>query len=139
MLDKAIAIAVAAHAGQKDRYGSPYILHPMRLMMKGVSEEEMIIAVLHDVVEDTDWTFEGLKAEGFSQNIIEALDCLTRRDDETYDAYIERSAANKLARNIKLADLEDNMDIKRMITFDMDSFERLTKYHRAWIRLSEKE
>jgi (p)ppGpp synthase/HD superfamily hydrolase len=138
MLDKAIAISVAAHSGQKDRYGSPYILHPIRLMMKTCSEEEMTIAVLHDVVEDTDWTFEALEAEGFSHNIIAALDCLTRRNDETYEAYIERTAVNPLALKIKLADLEDNMDMKRIKTVDNDAVERLAKYHRAWIRLSDK-
>jgi (p)ppGpp synthase/HD superfamily hydrolase len=138
MLDKAIALAVAAHSGQKDKYGSSYILHPIRLMMKTCSEEEMITAILHDVVEDTDWTFETLEAEGFSHNIIGALDCLTRRNDETYEAYIERSAINPLARKIKIADLEDNMDMKRLKTVDNDAVERLAKYHRAWIRLSGK-
>jgi (p)ppGpp synthase/HD superfamily hydrolase len=138
MLDKAISLAVAAHSGQKDKYGSPYILHPIRLMVKTCSEEEMITAILHDVVEDTDWTLEGLEAEGFSHNIIEALDCLTRRDDETYEAYIERSALNPLARKIKLADLEDNMDMKRMKTIDSESVGRLARYHNAWIRLTRK-
>jgi len=138
MLDKAIALAVAAHSGQKDKYGSPYILHPIRLTIKMRSEEEMITAILHDVVEDTDWTLEGLEAEGFYHNIIEALDCLTRRDDETYEAYIERAALNPLARNIKLADLEDNMDIKRMKTIDSNAVERLARYHKAWIRLTQK-
>jgi len=65
MLDKAITLAVAAHSGQKDKYGSPYILHPIRLMIKTCSEEEMITAILHDVVEDTYWTSERLEAEGF--------------------------------------------------------------------------
>jgi (p)ppGpp synthase/HD superfamily hydrolase len=137
MLDKAISIAAAAHSGQKDKYGSPYILHPIRLMAKVYSEEEMIIAILHDVVEDTDWTLEGLEAEGFSHNIIEALDCLTRRNDETYGAHIERAASNPLARKIKLADLEDNMDMKRMKIIDSNAVERLARYHNAWIRLKQ--
>jgi (p)ppGpp synthase/HD superfamily hydrolase len=138
MLDKAIAVAAAAHSGQKDKYGSPYILHPIRLMIKTCSEEEMITAILHDVVEDTGWTFETLEAEGFSHNIIKALDCLTRRDDETYEAYIERADLNPLARKIKLIDLEDNMDMKRMKTIDNAAVERLVRYHKAWIRLTQK-
>lgn len=137
MLDKAISIAAAAHSGQKDKYGSPYILHPVRLMVRVHSEEEMITAILHDVVEDTDWTLEGLEKEGFSHNITEALDCLTRREEETYDSYIERAASNPLARKIKLADLEDNMDMKRMKIIDSNSVERLVRYHKAWIRLTQ--
>jgi len=137
MLDKAISIAAAAHSGQKDKYGSPYILHPIRLMLKVHSEEEMITAILHDVVEDTNWTLEGLEKEGFPHDIIEALDCLTRRDDETYDAYIERTASRPLARKIKLADLEDNMDLKRMKIIDSNAIERLARYHKAWIRLKQ--
>lgn len=77
-LERAIAIAVQAHQGQRDKAGAPYILHPLRLMMRMQTEAEMIAAVLHDVIEDTEWTPDGLRAEGFSAGIIEAIECLTR-------------------------------------------------------------
>ena len=79
MLGKAIGIAAQAHAGQKDKFGGSYILHPLRLMMQMNSEEEMITAVLHDVVEDSDWTIDALRSEGFTENILDGLECLTKR------------------------------------------------------------
>ncbi len=85
MLEKAIRIAAKAHEGQVDKGGKPYILHPLRLMLSRTSQEEMICAVLHDVIEDTDITIDYLKNEGFSEEILSALDALTRRHNETYD------------------------------------------------------
>ena len=138
MLDKAIAIAAQAHLGQKDRMGAPYILHSLRMMLRLETQKEMIVAVLHDVVEDCpDWDFERLRQEGFSEEIIEAIDHVTRREGETYEAFVERSARNKLARPVKLADLEDNMDIKRLNLLTEEDQARLATYHRAWRRLSE--
>jgi (p)ppGpp synthase/HD superfamily hydrolase len=84
LLEKAIRIAVEAHAGQKDKSGQPYILHPLRLMVHGQTVEERITGVLHDVVEDTPWTLAALKAQGFSKAVLYALDCLTRREKEGY-------------------------------------------------------
>src|SRR6476659_4093596 len=108
LLEKAISIAVEAHRGQKDKNGKPYILHPISVMGKVDTETEKIVAVLHDVVEDTDWTFDQLKKEGFPQEIIEALDGVTKREGESYEDFVNRSARNPSSRRIKLADIEDN-------------------------------
>ena len=95
MLEKAILIAVNAHLGQRDKAQSPYILHPLRLMFKVSSDVERIAAVLHDIVEDTDWTLEKLAIEGISEEVLEAVDCLTHRDGEPYDDYLLRVQTNK--------------------------------------------
>lgn len=140
MLDKAITIAAQAHLGQTDRQGAPYVLHPLRMMFRLQSEAEKIVAVLHDVVEDSpDWDFDRLRREGFSEEIIEAVDHVTRRDEETYEAFVERTAQNALARRVKLADLEDNMDMKRLNALSNKDQERLARYHKAWLRLSGME
>ena len=132
LLQKAIEIAVQAHRGQKDRYGAPYILHPMRVMQRLDTVEERIGGILHDVVEDTDWTFEKLAKEGFSEGIIKALEAVTKKEGEGYDAFVKRSAANPLAKRIKLADLEDNMDVRRMPEMREKDLPRLQKYVKAW-------
>ena len=140
MLDKAITIAAQAHLGQKDRTGAPYILHPLKMMFRLESEVEMIVAVLHDVVEDNpDWDFDRLRQEGFSEEIIEALDHVTRREGESYESFVERSAQNALARRVKVADLEDNMDIKRLKALSDRDQARLARYHKAWLKLSRLE
>jgi (p)ppGpp synthase/HD superfamily hydrolase len=132
LLEKAIGIAVEAHRGQRDRTGAPYILHPLRVMAGVDTDVEKIVAILHDVVEDTDWTFEKLAQEGFSQEIIEALECVTRRDGEDYEDFVKRSASNEIARRVKLADLEHNMDARRLSNVTEKDVERLKKYVRAW-------
>src|ERR1700694_1677366 len=114
LLEKAIAIAVAAHRAQKDRYGAPYILHPLRVMNRLVTPSEKIAGVLHDVVEDTKWTFADLTREGFAETIVGALEAVTKREGEDYDAFVKRSANHPLGKRVKLADLEDNMDLRRM-------------------------
>ena len=80
LLEKAIAIAVEAHRGARDKYGAPYILHPLRVMHRVQTEPEKIVAILHDVIEDTPWTFNRLRAEGFPDEILAALDCVTKRE-----------------------------------------------------------
>jgi (p)ppGpp synthase/HD superfamily hydrolase len=137
LLEKAISIAVEAHRGQRDRYGAPYILHPLRVMARVETNTQKIVAILHDVVEDTDWTFDALRAEGFSEEILNALNGLTKREGEPYEDLVSRSAANTLARRVKLADLEDNMDVRRLNAVTPDDTERLAKYLRAWKRLTE--
>ena len=132
LLEKAIKIAVEAHRGQKDRYGAPYILHATRVMQRLVSSEEKIAGILHDVVEDTGWTFEQLAKEGFPEQILKALDAVTKREGEEYEAFVKRSAANPLAKRVKLADLEDNMDLRRMPGVDERDLPRLQKYVKAW-------
>ena len=137
-LEKAILIATQAHRYQQDKSGRPYILHPLRVMMKMETEQEMTAAVLHDVVEDNKhWSFERLDREGFSADIIEIIDHLTRRDDESYEEYVARAGNHPVARKIKLADLRDNMDMTRLATFDDAASERLRRYHRAWHTLND--
>jgi (p)ppGpp synthase/HD superfamily hydrolase len=131
-LEKAIELALKAHNGQKDRYGKSYILHSLRVMMKMENENEMIAAVLHDVVEDSDLTLTDLKKEGFSNEIIDAIDCLTKREGEDYFNYINRAISTPLSKKVKLADLEDNMDIRRVDVLTEKDMERLIRYLKAW-------
>ena len=135
-LERAIRLAVEAHQGQKDKAGVPYILHPLRVMFGMRAETEMMTAVLHDVIEDTEWTLDTLREEGFPEQVLEALDRLTRRDEESYEAFIDRVKDNPIARSVKLADLEDNMDIKRISNLTEKDSDRLAKYHRAWLTLT---
>lgn len=136
LLEKAIAIAVDAHRGQKNRYGSPYILHPLRVMARVASPAEKIVAVLHDVLEDSDYTLHDLKADGFGPDILEALQSVTKREGEEYEAFVQRSGANPLGRRVKLTDLEDNMDIRRAPEVTDEVRHRLEKYLKAWKWLS---
>jgi (p)ppGpp synthase/HD superfamily hydrolase len=136
-LDKAILIATQAHQGQKDRYGANYILHPLRVMFKVYSEEEKIVAILHDVIEKTDWTLEELREQGFSEGVVEAVNLLTRRDDQDYMNYIEKLKGNYIARKVKLADIEDNMNPQRMDQLSDKNFEKLARLHKAWIILKQ--
>ena len=136
LLEKAIALAVDAHRGQRDRYGAPYILHPLRVMSRVTSIQEKTVAILHDVVEDTNWTFEDLKREGVPDLLLAALDCLTKREGEEYEDSVKRSEANLMARQVKLADLEDNMDLRRMPEVTAKDTARLAKYVKAWKRLA---
>ncbi len=136
-LEDAIMLATRAHAGQTDRYGVPYILHPLRLMLRCSEETARIVAILHDVLEDTPLTLENLRAQGYPDSVLDALDRLTRRDGEAYDDYIERLAPHPLARQVKLLDLEDNMDLRRIAVWEAGTAARLERYHRAWRRLQE--
>jgi len=138
-LEDAIIIAAEAHKGQRDKYGAPYILHPLRVMARVKTEDEMTAAILHDTVEDTEWTFDALRDAGFSEQIVEAVDCLTKRDSEYYDSLIERARRNPLARRVKIADLEDNMDVRRIAEVTAKDTERLAKYRRAWETLTEEK
>lgn len=135
-LQRALEIAISAHKGQAQRNGLPYVLHPLTLMLRQTSGEAQIVAVLHDVVEDSDWTLEQLAAEGFSPPILRALDCLTHRPGESYEAYIDRIQPNPLARQVKLTDLEDNMDCRRLPHLKTSDLPRLERYHRAWTTLN---
>jgi (p)ppGpp synthase/HD superfamily hydrolase len=137
-LEKAILIAAQAHEGQKDKSGAPYILHPLRMMMRMESEAAMIAAVLHDVVEDSDRTLEQLRGEGFSEEVLEAVECLTHRDGESYDEFIARARTNAIARRVKIADLEDNLNVKRIGEMTPKDLARIEKYHRAWRALTQE-
>ena len=138
-LEMAIRIAVEAHAGQVDRAGAAYVLHPLRLMLRMDTEEEMMAAVLHDVVEDgPGWTLARLAEAGMPATVVEAVEHLTRRPAEAsdYEGFIRRAAAHPIARRVKLADLEDNMDLRRIATPTTRDFERFAKYKRAHALLS---
>lgn len=140
LLAKAIEIATEAHNGQTDKMGMPYIGHVMRVMQAGRTVEEKIVGVLHDLVEDTSWTFEQLAAEGFSEQVIEALRCVTKiSDDEPYDSFIERVKANPLAVAVKINDLTDNMDIRRLNELSDWDIKRLRKYLNAYKSLTDNE
>lgn len=138
ILDRAKAIATSAHEGQVDKAGKPYIEHPMRVMNMGKTVEEKIAGVLHDVVEDSDWTFEMLEKEGIPKDVMDALRCVTKlSEDEDYDHFIERVKTNPLAVKVKLNDLKDNMDITRLGEVTEKDLGRLNKYIRAYRQLTE--
>jgi len=130
-IDKAIKIALEAHFGQVDKGGKPYILHPLRLMMKFQNETEMIVAVLHDVIEDSDYSIDDLKKTGFPNEVTDALECLTKKNQEKYDDFILRIISNSLAKKIKIEDIKDNLDFTRLTTIGEKDLVRITKYHRA--------
>ena len=135
-LERAIEIATEAHKGQYDKAGNDYIGHPLRVMDMGRTEEEKIVGVLHDVVEDTEWTFAQMAAEGFSQEVIDALQCVTKlSENENYDDFIERVKNNPLATAVKINDLSDNMDIRRLPYLSDKDVKRLKKYLKAYKKL----
>lgn len=137
-LAKAVAIAARAHLHQTDKGGGAYILHPLRLMFSLDEEHARTAAVLHDVVEDGEgWTLERLGREGFAPEVVEAVRHLTKVPGEDYDAFVARAAANPIARAVKRADLEDNMDVRRIGTLSPKDLDRLAKYHRNWSRLAK--
>lgn len=131
-LEDAIALAALAHKGQRDKAGAPYILHPLRMMLRLTTEEERIVAALHDVVEDTGWTLDDLRASGFAESIIEAVDGMTHRDGESYEDFVARAARHPVSRAVKLADLDDNSDASRLPSpLTPKDRARLEKYARA--------
>ena len=130
-LERAIEIAAQAHAGMKDKQGESYILHPIRVMLGVDAGDAQIVAVLHDVIEDTDVTLEDIRAEGFSEAVLEALDLVTHRKDRPYSEYVIGCKRNVLARQVKLSDLRENASLGRILLrqerFDTDS-SRLHRY-----------
>ena len=136
-LERAIEIATEAHKGQYDKSGKDYIGHPLRVMDMGKTDDEKIVGVLHDVIEDTDWTFEKLAEEGFSDEVISALRCVTKiSENENYDHFIDRVKKNPLAVAVKINDLTDNMDIRRLPYLSDKDVKRLKKYLKAYKRLT---
>jgi (p)ppGpp synthase/HD superfamily hydrolase len=153
-LERAITIAAEAHAGQLDKAGASYILHPLRVMLSLETENERIVGVLHDVVEDCcDWTFERLIVEGFSSEIIEALKSVTKNHskknpivfsadailaDESYHDFVIRACRNPIGRRVKLADLTDNCDLSRISHPSSKDYERVQKYRDAIAYIQSK-
>ncbi|AVX89824.1 HD domain-containing protein [Pseudomonas sp. VE 196-7] len=134
-LERAIAIAATAHAGQVDKGGAPYILHPLKVMLRMDSLEERIVAVLHDVVEDCDISLDDLRKEGFSEAVLSAIESVTKVPGESYEDFVERAAQNPIGRVVKLADLEENSDLSRIASPSWEDLERVEKYRRAIGRL----
>ena len=137
-LEDAIALAMKAHLGQKDRVGEPYILHPLRVMFRlgwDAPEAARIAAVLHDVVEDTAIQLRDLRRLGYSEEVLAAVELLSRRPEDSYEQFIERVLPNSIARKVKRADLEDNMELRRLPTVTAKDLERLARYRSAWARM----
>lgn len=135
LLEKAIQIAVTEHAGQVDKGGHPYILHPLSVMSKVKTIDEKIVAVLHDVIEDTNMTIEALHLSGFGEHILEALVALTKIDGEAYNDFIKRLYSNKLALAVKIADIKENMDLTRIEHPTEEDFKRFLKYKKIIYRI----
>ena len=127
-LERAIELAAVAHAGQIDKGGEPYILHPLRVMLRMSSANERIVAVLHDVVEDTSITLEQLSAEGFPLSVVAAVEALTKKAGETRMDAARRAACDDLARAVKLADNAENMDLSRIANPSEKDYSRLEEY-----------
>ena len=149
-LQRAIEIAVEAHKGQVDKAGNLYVLHPLRVMMSLDTEDEKIVGVLHDVVEDCEgWTWDRLRSEGFCEEVIDALRSVSKAPEEEaefkrlkgtdtedavrshYFAFIMRAAANEIGRKVKIADIEDNLDVSRIADPTADDKLRIDRYRTA--------
>lgn len=131
-LERAIAIAAEAHAGQVDKAGAPYILHPLRVMLEMRVEDERIVAVLHDVIEDCpEWTLRRIGDEGFAPSVISGVNAVTRRPNEAYMEFIDRAGKDPIGRAVKLADLADNMDLSRLPELTKKDWERMQRYRLA--------
>jgi len=138
-LERALSIASTAHTGQVDKAGQPYVLHPLRVMLRLTDPDARIVAALHDVVEDTDVTLDDLRAEGFSPAVLAGVDAVTRRNEETYDEFLLRAAADPIGRQVKRADLQDNLDPTRLPNPTERDLRRLEKYRRALATLDAIE
>jgi (p)ppGpp synthase/HD superfamily hydrolase len=132
-LDDALAVALEAHRGRlyPAPNPEPFILHPLRVMLGVTSKAAQIVAILHDVVEDSDVTLGDLKDRGFNALIVDAVDHLTRREGEDYEDYIGRVGSNPLAREVKLSDLADNLANNRALPETPDNLTRIARYERA--------
>lgn len=137
LVGKAARIAAQAHETQTDKAGEAYILHPMRIMLRCRTDAERIVALLHDAVEDSPMTLERLADEGFPPEILAGIEGMTRREGESYDAFVDRAARNPLSASIKRLDLEDNMNMLRLGELTEKDLARLQKYHVAYRRLLE--
>lgn len=137
LIEKALLIATKAHSGQTDKAGTAYIFHPIRVSCRCLTDEEKIVALLHDTIEDTDVTEEYLLSEGFPRSVVDAILSVTRNEDESYGDFIKRCRLNPIGRQVKLHDLEDNMDISRLPQVTEKDLARLNKYIEAYRYLKE--
>lgn len=138
IIEKSLEIALRAYAGRKDKAGQTYILHPLRLMNRMESDVERAVALLHDVIEDSDITDEELLNEGIPKTVVDAVKCLTKREEENYDDFIARVSANDLATKIKIVDIEDNINVLRLKRLTKKDLARVVKYHSAWNQLKNR-
>lgn len=138
LLELALEIATKAHKGQVDKSGAVYIFHPIRVAERCTTEEEKIVALLHDTIEDTSVTPEYLLEQGFPRSIVDAVLGVTRCDDETYEEFVRRASLNPISKQVKIHDLEDNMDIRRLGEVTEKDLPRLNKYLRAYKYLMEE-
>lgn len=137
-LTTAIKIACDVHANQRDKAGESYILHPLRLMQRLKDKNTMIVAVLHDVIEDSQYDLEFLRAQGFDESILEAVDAISKRKNESYKDFVERLSFNDMAVKVKIEDLKDNLDLTRLKNIDGKDLERIDKYHKALVFLEKR-
>lgn len=128
---KAMRISFEAHKNQTDKNGMPYIFHPIHLAEQMTDEKTICVALLHDVVEDTDITFEQLEEAGFSKDIVDALKLMTHDESVPYMGYVESIKTNSIATAVKLADLKHNSDLTRLDVIDEKAIKRAEKYKRA--------
>ena len=129
--EKAYKIAKKAHLGQVDKAGEAYIKHPEKVASFVKTDEEKAVAYLHDVIEDTELTLEDLNEYGFSKEVIEAVDIITKKRGEDYQSYLNSVKNNKLARAVKLADLRHNSDLTRLTKVTEKDIKRKEKYQKA--------
>ena len=132
LIERSLHIALRAYAGKTDKAGHEYILHPLRVMAKMKTDLEMSAALLHDVIEDSEITAEQLLAEGIPAEVVEAVQCLSRNANEEYLDFVARAKKNKIAGKVKIADIEDNIDVLRLSALDEKDLARIKKYHSAW-------
>ena len=141
IIQHAYNVMERAHKGQCDKGGKPYFLHPFRVSQeaknypwssdfdKFIAE---VVALLHDVIEDSEITADDLTHEGFKRNIVRRVVCMTRNENESYMDYIKRISKDKICRIVKMCDLKDNMDITRLDKIKEEDIKRLKKYHKAY-------
>ena len=134
---KALLLAYEAHKDQLDRTGLPYIFHPYRIAEEMIDESSTCVALLHDLIEDTDTTLEDLESEGFPAEVVEGVRLMTHEEDVPYFDYVERLKTNPLARAVKLADLRDNNNVGRLEKVEEEGLKRFEKYREATRILSE--
>jgi len=130
-LERAISLAAERHEGQVDKANAPYILHPLRVMLNVPDIEHKIVAVLHDILEDTTTTIDELYRLGFQTHLIDAIIALTKQEGESRIQAAQRTVQNPIARVVKLADITDNMDLSRIQSPTMKDFERLKEYQQV--------
>ena len=138
-LEKAMRIMLDAHTGQLDKGGHPYFLHPIRVMSGVATVDEKIVALLHDTVEDSSISLSFLKQEGFCDEIVDAVNALTKRDGEAYETFISRVMLCKLATRVKIVDLQDNLDVRRLKEITTNDLQRIQKYLTALSKLSQSK